>query len=250
MANTVNRKLREILKNSASRDNSGKVSVRFRGGRHKRFYRQIDWRRDKFDIEGEVIGIEYDPNRSTNICLVKYADGENRYILHPSGLNIGDKIVSSDTSPVKSGCAMLLRNIPIGVEIHAVELIPGKGAQIIRSAGGSGVIIGKDENFAHIKFPSGEIRKVDLNARATIGKLDNEDRMHQVLGKAGARRHLGKKPRVRGVAMNPRSHPHGGGEGRSGEGMHPKTPWGKVAHGLKTRKKQPSDKLIIKRRNK
>ncbi len=242
------KRLQELLPNRAARDNSGQVSVRGRGGRHKRMYRIIDWKRDKWEVEGKVVSIEYDPNRSTNIAVIKYADSELRYILHPKGLAVGDTVITSEKAFIKTGNTLRLSGIPVGVPIHNVELIPGKGGQIIRSAGSSGVIIGKDEKYAHVKLPSGEIRKINLQSLATIGQLDNEERKHQVLGKAGRRRWLGKKPHVRGVAMHPGAHPHGGGEGRSGEGMHPKTPWGKPAHGLKTRKKKPSDKLIIKRR--
>lgn len=247
---SATKKLRTILDNRAGHDNRGHVSVGGRGGRHKRYYRHIDWKRDKREVWGQVIGIEYDPNRSTKIALIKYTDGELRYILHPLELQIKDKIIASEDAPIKPGNALPLKLIPLGVSVHNVELIPGFGAQIGRSAGTAIVIIGKDKLHAHLKFPSGEIRKVSLESLATIGQLDNIERKIRELGKAGRSRHLGRRPHVRGVAQHPDSHPHGGGEGRSGEGMHPKTPWGKPAHGLKTRKKKSSDKLIVKRRGK
>ena len=242
------KKLKTILANPAARDNKGRISVRSRGGRHKRFYRLIDWKRDKQDIFAEVIVIEYDPNRSCNIALVKYTDNEYRYILHPLGLEVGDKIIASDKAPIKPGSAMSLKKIPIGVEIHNIEIQPGKGGQIARGAGTACLIIGKDEKYAHLKLPSGELRKVNLNCYATIGKLDNENKKNEELGKAGRKRHMGRRPKVRGVAMHPGAHPHGGGEGRSGEGMHPKTPWGKSSQGITRNRKKSSNKLIIKRR--
>ncbi len=247
---SINR-LKKILPSSSGRDSSGKISIRSRGGRHKRYFRLIDWRRDKRNIKAKVQSIEYDPNRSVNISLLKYEDGELRYILHPLGLKVGDEVEAGDNTPIKPGCAMPLKNIPIGVAIHNVELTPGKGGQIIRSAGSSGVIIGKEKLYAHVKLPSGEVRKVNINCFATIGQLDNENKKHQKLGKAGRKRYLGRRPKVRGTAQHPDSHPHGGGEGRSGEGMQPKTPWGKPARGKKTRKKnKASNKFIVQRRKK
>lgn len=245
----ITKKLKVILDNRAGHDQKGHISVGGRGGRHKRYYRLVDWKRDKRDVWGEVVNVEYDPNRSTKLALVKYTDNEYRYILHPVDLKVGDKVIAGTNAPIKPGCAMPLSLIPIGVPVHNIEMIPGRGAQIGRSAGASCVIIGKDKTHAHLKLPSGEIRKVSLMCYATIGQLDNVDRKTRNLGKAGRRRLMGRRPHVRGVAMNPRAHPHGGGEGRSGQGMHPKTPWGKPAHGLKTRKKKSSDKLIVKRRN-
>jgi large subunit ribosomal protein L2 len=246
----ASKKLKVILPNRAGRDNSGQISSRSRGGRHKRFYRRIDWKRDKHDIWGSVVKIEYDPNRSVDIALIKYKDGEYRYILLPTNLKLGDKIITSKEAPIKPGCSLLLKFIPIGVEIHNIELVPGMGGQMARSAGTACVIIGKDKKYAQLKLPSGEIRKVLLSCCATIGQLGNVNRKQEKLGKAGSSRHRGRRPKVRGVAMHPGSHPHGGGEGRSGEGMHPKTPWGKTAHGLKTRnKKKTSEKLIIKHRS-
>lgn len=244
-------KLFEILRNTAGRDNKGHISSWSRGGREKRFYRTIDWKRDKRDVTATVLSIEYDPNRSCNLSLVEYPDAEKRFILHPMTLAVGDTIMSGDNAPIKPGCSLSLRNIPVGIEIHNVELIPGNGAQMIRSAGGSGVIIGKDDFYALMKLPSGEVRKIDLRCYATIGKLDNENKKNEPIGKAGRSRHMGWRPRVRGVAQHPDSHPHGGGEGRSGEGMHPKTPWGKRARGVKTRiKSKPSNKLIVSHRKK
>jgi large subunit ribosomal protein L2 len=245
----ITKKLKTILDNKAGHDSKGHISVGGRGGRHKRFYRTIDWKRDKRGIAATVMNIEYDPNRSTRLALVKYSDGEYRYILHPLELKVGEQIFAGEEAPIKPGCSMPLALVPIGVEIHNIEMIPGHGAQIGRSAGTSCVIIGKDKTHAHLKLPSGEIRKVALLCYATIGQLDNIERKTRILGKAGRSRLMGRRPHVRGTAQNPRSHPHGGGEGRSGEGMHPKTPWGKPAHGLKTRKKKSSDKLIVKRRN-
>lgn len=247
--NRSSKKLRKILPKHSGRGSNGKISIRSRGGRQKRYYRLIDFLRDKRNIFGEILSIEYDPNRSVDISLVKYTDGELRYILHPMGLKIGDKIIASESAPIKPGCSLPLKNIPSGVEIHNIELITGKGGQLVRSAGGAAVVIGRDLVSVHVKMPSGEIRRVPLDAYATIGKLDNENRKNEIIGKAGRSRLLGIRPHVRGVAMNPNSHPHGGGEGRSGQGMHPKTPWGKPAVGKKTRKKNKhSNKLIIKRR--
>lgn len=234
---SINR-LKAILPTTSGRDSSGKISIRGRGGRQKRFYRVLDWKRDKRDMPAVVQSIEYDPNRSTNISLLKYEDGELRYILHPLGLKVGDRVESGENTPIKPGCAMPLKNIPIGVSIHNIELVPGKGGQIVRSAGGAAVIIGKDKLYAHVKLPSGEIRKINIECYASIGQLDNENKKHEKLGKAGRKRLMGRRPRVRGTAQHPDSHPHGGGEGRSGEGMRPKTPWGKPARGKLTRKKK------------
>lgn len=244
-----NKKLKIILKKHSGRDNTGQVSVRHQGGRQKRYYRLIDFKRDKKNVEGRVMAIEYDPNRTVNIALVEYKDGEKRYILQPQGLKVGDSVISSDQAEVSPGNAMMLKHIPLGTPIHNIELYPGQGGQMVRSAGSYAEIVAKDEKYAHIKFPSREIRKVLLNCYATIGQLGNVDHKLEKIGKAGRKRHMGIKPTVRGVAQNPRSHPHGGGEGRSGEGMIPKTPWGKPARGKKTRKKGKwSDQLIIKRR--
>lgn len=244
-----NKKLKVILKKHSGRDNTGQVSVRHQGGRQKRYYRLVDFKRDKRGVEGRVVDIEYDPNRTVNIALIEYQDGEKRYILQPEGLKIGDKVISSEQTEISPGNAMKLKNIPLGTPIHNIELYPGQGGQVVRSAGSYAEIVAKDEHYAHIKFPSREIRKVPLDCYASIGQLSNINHKLEKIGKAGRNRHMGIKPTVRGTAQNPRSHPHGGGEGRSGEGMIPKTPWGKVARGKKTRKKGKwSDKLIIKRR--
>lgn len=241
--------LQAILSNQAARDNKGHVSVRGRGGRHKRFYRTIDWKRDRRDELATVLSIEYDPNRTCNISMVSYPDGEKRYILHPVGLLVGATITAGEHAPISVGNALPLKNIPIGVIIYAIELFPGAGAKLARSAGSAMTITGKDETYAIVKLPSNELRKVLLSCYATIGSVDNQDNKHKIIGSAGNNRHRGRRPINRGTAMNPASHPHGGGEGRSGEGMHPKTPWGKPARGVKTRRpKKWSDKFIVKRR--
>ena len=248
--NNPKKKLMHILKKHSGRDNSGSISVRHQGGRHKRYYRLIDFKRDKKDIVGKVIAIEYDPNRNSSLARIQYTDNENRYILHPKGLKIGDKIVSSEKAEIKIGNALPLGNIPIGVEIHNVEINPGTGGKIIRGAGNVATIIAKEDKYVHLKLPSGEIRKFLNNCYATIGSLGNEDYKEREIGKAGRKIRMGIRPTVRGTAQNPRTHPHGGGEGKSGEGMHPKTPWGKPAKGKRTRKKGKwSNKLIVKRRN-
>lgn len=245
------RSLIKILKKDSGRNNSGKVTVRGQGGGSKRYLRKIDFFRNKFNIKGTVISIEYDPNRNTYIALVNYTDGEKRYILLPEGLKVGDSIVSGNNIEIKVGNALPLRNIPIGTFIHNVEMQPGKGAQIVRSAGGVAQLLSKEENFAHIKLPSSEIRKILLDCFATVGQLGNIDWKNQLIGSAGRNRRRGIRPTVRGVAQNPRSHPHGGGEGRSGIGLKsPKSPWGKRTLGKKTRKKHRySKQYIIKERN-
>lgn len=246
---TSEKKLKVILKKHSGRDNSGQISVRHRGGRQKRYYRIIDFKRDKIGVEGKVVSIEYDPNRTVDIALVEYKDGEKRYILCPQGLKVGDTVISDEKTEIKVGNCLKLKNIPLGIPIHNIELYPGKGGQLIRSAGTFAEIVAKEEKYAHVKFPSGEIRKILLECRATIGQLGNIDHKLEKLGKAGRKRLMGIRPTVRGTAQNPRSHPHGGGEGRTGEGMIPKTPWGKMARGKKTRKKKKwSNKLIVKRR--
>jgi large subunit ribosomal protein L2 len=243
------KKLRIILKKKSGRDSTGTVSVRHQGGRSKRFLRAIDFRRDKFDVEGVVVGIEYDPNRSSDIALVKYKDGEKRYILAPLGLRSGNKIMSGKTADVRVGNALPLDLIPVGQAIHNIELTAGRGGQIARSAGDQAFIMAKEAGYAHVKMPSGEIRKILGRNFATIGQLSNVDWKDRVLGKAGASRHRGIRPTVRGVAMNPSSHPHGGGEGRSGIGLkYPKTYAGRKAVGKTRSKKKYSDKFIIKRR--
>jgi len=242
------------LKKSGGRNNHGRITIRRRGGGHKRKYRIIDFKRDKFDVEGEVIAIEYDPNRTARIALVEYPDKEKRYIIWPNELKVGDKIISSYDSHVdiKPGNAMKLKHIPLGTIIHNIELEPDKGAKLIRSAGSWAQVMAKEKGFVHIRMPSGEIRLISLECRATVGQVGNIEHRSFMHGKAGRIRWLGRRPKVRGVAMNPVDHPHGGGEGKAGQGNpHPVTPWGKPTKGSKTRKPNKiSDKYIIKRRGK
>jgi len=242
--------LLEIIPKTGGRSSDGKISVRHIGGRHKRFYRKVDFKRNKFGIEATVAQIEYDPNRNAQIALLHYSDGEKRYILAPNDLKIGTKLISDEKVEVKPGNSMPLKNIPLGVEIHNIELVPGKGGQIARSAGGSAVLSAKEEKYANVKMPSGELRKILLSAQATIGQIGNVDMKNMVYGKAGRKRHFGIRPTVRGLAMSPRDHPHGGGEGRSGIGMpSPKSPTGKKTLGKKTRKvNKPSSRFILERR--
>lgn len=241
------KKLTELLQKHSGRNNAGRITVRHQGGRHKRYYRIIDFKRDKRDMEGVIKTIEYDPNRNVDVCLVEYTDGEKRYILKPNELKVGDAIYSGEKADIKAGNALPLRLIPIGIEIHNLELFPGQGAKLIRGAGTAGVIVAKEGLFVHVKLPSGTVRKCFGEAYATIGMLGNIEHKDEILGTAGASRHRGVRPTVRGTAQNPRSHPHGGGEGRTGEGMHPKTPWGKSARGTKTRNKVKwSNKFIVK----
>lgn len=242
--------LTKPLKKTGGRNNQGRITVWHIGGGHKRKYRIIDFKRDKFDIPGKVHSIEYDPNRSANIALIHYFDGEKRYILAPLGLNVGDVIVSSkkpDTE-IKDGNALPLRYIPVGTLIHNVELKPGKGGQIARAAGSYAQILAKEGDYAQVRLPSGGIRLIHLNCMATIGQVGNLDHENVTIGKAGRSRWLGIRPTVRGTAMNPVDHPHGGGEGRSKGGRHPCSPWGKLTKGLKTRKNKRTDKFIIKLR--
>lgn len=246
--NSPQRGLKVILKKNSGRDNSGTISVRHQGGRHKRYLRLIDFKRDLMNVEGVVKAFEYDPNRSANLALIQYADKQMRYILHVDGLNRGDVIMSGASSAIKVGNALPLKNIPLGMEIHCIELYPQQGAKIVKSAGTTATIIAKDDKYADVKLPSKEVRKILLECMATIGRIGNIEHKLTDLRKAGRSRHMGIRPTVRGVAQNPRSHPHGGGEGRSGTGMHPKTPWGKSAMGTRTRKKTRSNDLIVKRR--
>lgn len=242
--------LSTILPKTGGRDSSGQVSTRHIGGRHKRFYRSIDFKRNKFDVVGKVVSIEYDPNRSSLIAQINYKDGEKRYILAPLTLKIGDEVVSGEKVEVRVGNTMPLKNIPVGSVVHNVELTPGKGGAFVRSAGSSATLMAKESGWAHLRLPSTEVRKVKVECMATFGSLSNIDRKNITLGKAGRSRHMGIRPTVRGVAQHPDSHPHGGGEGRAGIGMNtPKTPWGRPAFG-KTRKPKQSDKLIISRRKK
>lgn len=242
--------LRVILPKTGGRDVTGQISVRHQAGRHKRLYRVIDFKRDKFGIPGVVSSIEYDPNRSTYISLITYVDGEKRYILSPQDLKVGQVVISDQRVEPRVGNAGPLKNLPVGTVVHNVELRPGSGGKLVRSAGSSAVFMALEEGWAHLKLPSREVRKVPEDSLATVGALSNPDWKNRVLGSAGRKRRLGIKPTVRGVAMSPRDHPHGGGEGRSGIGMpSPKSPWGKPTLGKKTRKKvKLSDKLIIQRR--
>ena len=243
------KKLTRALRKSGGRNNNGRITVRRRGGGHKRRYRVIDFKRDKFDIPAKVATIEYDPNRSANIALLYYSDGEKRYILAPQDLQVGDKLVSSSSAELKVGNALCLKNIPTGLTVHNIEMYPGKGAQLVRSAGTGAQIMAHDEGFTSIKLPSGEVRLINSNCYAVVGEVGNKSHEQIVSGKAGRTRWLGRRPKVRGVAMNPADHPMGGGEGKSSGGRHPCTPWGKPTKGYKTRKKnKKSNALIIKRR--
>jgi len=239
-----------LLPKRSGRDVSGHVSMRHQGGRHKRFYRVIDWKRDKIGVPAKVIAIEYDPNRTADVALLSYADGEKRYILAPVGLAVGATIVSSESADIKVGNCLPLGFIPVGTLVHNVEIKPGRGAQMIRSAGTSAMVLSIDGAAVQLKLPSGEVRVFGATSRATVGQLTNVEHRNEVIGKAGRSRHMGIRPTVRGVAQNPRSHPHGGGEGRSGIGMSsPKSPWGKHTLGKKTRsKKKYSNKFILQRR--
>lgn len=238
------------LKKTGGRNAQGRLTVRHRGGGHKRLYRVIDFKRDKDGIPAKVAAIEYDPNRSANIALLNYADGEKRYMIAPEGLNVGDQVISGPEADIKVGNALPLRNIPVGTVIHNIELKAGKGGQLVRSAGNAAQLMAKEGNYGHVRLPSGEVRLIHLDCKATIGQVGNLDHENINLGKAGRARWLGIRPTVRGVVMNPVDHPHGGGEGRSPVGRNPVTPWGKPALGAKTRKKnKPSDKMIVKKRN-
>ena len=247
---TPEKSLTVSMKKNGGRNNQGKITVRHHGGGEKRKYRIIDFKRNKFDIEGRVASIEYDPNRSANIALINYLDGEKRYIIAPKDLKVGDKIVSGENVDIKVGNALPIMNIPVGTTIHNIELRPKKGGALARSAGTSAQILGREGKYVMIRLSSGEQRKVLGTCMATIGEVGNADYELVHLGKAGRSRHLGIKPTVRGSVMNPNDHPHGGGEGRAPIGRKgPVTPWGKPALGYKTRKKKASDKLIVRRRN-
>ena len=245
------KELVEVLKKHAGRNSYCRITVRHQGGGNRKKYRVIDFKRDKMDVTATVLRLEYDPNRSANIALVEYADGERRYILAPVGLNVGDVIVSSASADIKPGNALPLANIPVGTVIHNIELYPGKGAQLVRSAGVAAQLMAKENGMATVRLPSGEYRKVRLTCIACIGQVGNVDHANISIGKAGRKRHMGVRPTVRGSVMNPCDHPHGGGEGKSPVGRPgPVTPWGKPALGYKTRKKKnATDKFIVKRRN-
>ena len=243
------RSLTEGLRNKGGRNNNGRITARRRGGGHKRRYRIIDFKRLKHDVEATVLRLEYDPNRTAFIALIKYADGDLSYILAPQRLREGDKIISGDTVDIKPGNAMPMQNIPVGTIIHNVEMKVGKGGQIARSAGTYAQIIGKDQGYAQLRLNSGELRMVRAECMATVGAVSNPDQQNIKLGKAGRKRWLGKRPSVRGVAMNPIDHPHGGGEGRTSGGRHPVTPWGKPTKGKRTRSNKKTDRLIMRRRH-
>ena len=248
---TPEKSLTVTRKKNSGRNNQGKITVRHQGGGVKRKYRIIDFKRNKFDVPGTVASIEYDPNRTANIALVNYADGEKRYILAPKDLNVGDVIMSGEKADIKVGNALPIMLIPVGTVIHNIELRPGKGAELARSAGASAQILGRETDYVLVRLSSGEQRKVLGTCMATIGVVGNEDSSLVKIGKAGRKRHMGIRPTVRGSAMNPNDHAHGGGEGRAPIGRkQPMTPWGKPALGIKTRKKKESDKMILRRRNK
>lgn len=241
--------LTEGLSKKGGRNNQGRITVRHQGGGAKRLYRKIDFKRTRWDIPATVERIEYDPNRTAFIALIKYQDGELAYIIAPQRLEVGDSVITSATADIKPGNVLPLKNIPVGTIIHNVELKPQKGAQMVRSAGTYAQLVGRDAGYAQIKLASGELRMVLDNCLATIGAVSNPDKMNEVSSKAGRNRHLGKRPTVRGVVMNPVDHPHGGGEGKSSGGRHPVTPWGKKTRGPKTRNNKATDRLIIRRRN-
>ena len=238
------------LRKKGGRNNAGRITCRHRGGGHKRRFRVIDFKRNRIGIPATVKAIEYDPNRSSRIALLSYSDGVKSYILAPDQLKVGDVVISSRHADIKPGNSLPLRHIPLGTMIHNVELKRGRGGQMVRSAGTAAQLLAKDESYAHVRLPSGEVRLVNIDCRATVGQVSNLDHVHVRLGKAGRKRWLGRRPSVRGVAMNPVDHPMGGGEGRSSGGRHPCTPWGKPTKGFKTRKNRSSDKFIVKRRGK
>ena len=245
------KELVEVLKKHSGRNSYGRITVRHQGGGNRKKYRVIDFKRDKMDVPATVLRLEYDPNRSAYIALVEYTDGERRYILAPVGLNVGDTVLSSAAADIKPGNALPLANIPVGTVIHNIELYPGKGAQLVRSAGVAAQLMAKENGMATVRLPSGEYRKVRLNCIACIGQVGNVDHANIAIGKAGRKRHMGIRPTVRGSVMNPCDHPHGGGEGKAPVGRPgPVTPWGKPAMGYKTRKKKnATDKFIVKRHN-
>ena len=247
---TPHKPLLEPLKRSGGRNNTGEVTSWWRGGGHKRHYRVIDFKRDKLEIPGKVSTVEYDPNRSARIALVTYADGEKRYILHPAGVRVGDTVIAGVNVDILPGNSLPLKNIPLGTMLHNVELKPGKGGQIARSAGSSVQLVAKEGDYASVKMPSGEIRLIGVECYATVGQVGNIDHENVSMGKAGRNRWKGKKPHVRGVAMNPVDHPLGGGEGKTSGGRHPVSPWGQPTKGYKTRNRKTTDKFIVQRRQK
>ncbi len=244
------KRLTESKHSTGGRNHNGRVTVRFRGGGHKKRYRKIDFKRTKIGVPARVVAIEYDPNRSARIALLHYKDGEKAYILAPDGLNVDDTVVSSRNADVKPGNAMTLRHLPLGTMIHAIELKIGKGAQLVRSAGTAAQLMAKDGDYAQVRLPSGEVRMIHLNCRATIGQVSNPQHARVTLGKAGRKRWLGRRPHNRGTTMNPVDHPMGGGEGRTAGGRHPCSPWGQLAKGLKTRRNKTTSKFIVRGRKK
>jgi len=240
--------LTQHLKKHSGRNNTGKITVRHRGGGHKAKYRLIDFKRNKFDVPGRVAHIEYDPNRSARIALIHYTDGEKRYILAPTGLTVGDTIMSGAKAEVKPGNTLPISQIPLGTTIHNIELKLGRGGQLVRSAGAAAQLVAREGGFAQVRMPSGEVRKIDVRCNATVGQVGNIEHENQNIGKAGKNRHRGWRPTVRGMTMNPVDHPHGGGEGKSGPSGHPRTPWGKPAQGYRTRINKRTDNMIVRRR--
>jgi large subunit ribosomal protein L2 len=248
-ASTPHRALTKSLKKTGGRNSTGRVTAWHRGGGHKRRYRTIDFRRDKDGVVAKVVSVEYDPNRTARIALVSYLDGAKRYVLAPDKLTVGDKIVSGAGADIKLGNSLPLKNIPLGTVIHNIELRPGQGAKLVRSAGTLAQLVAREGAYAQVKLPSGEVRMIPVACQATIGQVGNAEQENIFLGKAGRSRWRGRRPHVRGVAMNPVDHPHGGGEGKTSGGRHPVTPWGKPTKGAKTRGRKASDKFIVKRRN-
>jgi large subunit ribosomal protein L2 len=242
------RSLIEVRKKHAGRNNNGHITVRHRGGGTRRIYRIVDFKRGKDGVPAKVATIEYDPNRSCRIALLNYRDGEKRYILAPLGLKLGELVESGPNADIKIGNALPIRNIPVGTVIHNIELRPGQGGKLVRSAGVAAQLMAKEDEYSQVRMPSGEVRKIHIECRATIGQLGNVEHENQVIGKAGRMRHLGKRPSVRGIAMNPVDHPHGGGEARSTSGRPPTTPWGQMTMGKKTRRNKRTSKMIVRRR--
>jgi large subunit ribosomal protein L2 len=245
---TPERSLLEVRKKHSGRNNNGHITVRHRGGGTRRLYRIIDFKRGKDGVPAKVATVEYDPNRSCRIALLNYRDGEKRYILAPLGLRVGELVESGPNADIKIGNALPIRNIPVGTVIHNVELRPGQGGKLVRSAGAAAQLMAKEDEYSQVRMPSGEVRKIHIDCRATIGQLGNVEHENQVIGKAGRSRHLGKRPAVRGIAMNPVDHPHGGGEARSTSGRPPTTPWGVMTMGKKTRRNKRTTKMIVRRR--
>jgi large subunit ribosomal protein L2 len=245
---TPEKSLLQPLKKHAGRNNQGRITTRHRGGGHKRMYRLIDFKRNKIGVAAKVFSVEYDPNRSARIALLQYTDGEKRYILAPLGVKVGDTLMSGPDAEIRAGNALPLRNIPLGTQVHNVELNPGQGGKMVRSAGASAQVLAKVGEEVQLRMPSGEVRIVRMDCMATLGQVGNVDHQNITIGKAGRNRYLGKRPTVRGSVMNPRDHPHGGGEGKAPIGGQPKTPWGKPAMGYRTRRNKSTDKFIVRRR--